>query len=271
MRRRALATGRGGRGQSGRRSTSPLAADDFPPLGGGGPSAAGASSGSWASIVGGGASASAPSSPSLRFASYNVLAQSLLEGNAQNYGTCAADALRAELRLPRVLAAAVALDADVVGMQEVEEFEDVFVPTLAAHGYRGAYKQRTGAEKTDGCALFWRHETLELEHLEAIEMRSLAEGVTPADEAQRLRKDNVALLGVFRERRSGRRVVVGCLHVLWNPSRGLREAPADPEVHAARGGARVGRRRCRSSSATSTARRARSCTAFSSTARSPPS
>ena len=29
-------------------------------------------------------------------------------------------------------------------------------------------------------------------------MRSLAEGVTPADEAQRLRKDNVALLGVFQ-------------------------------------------------------------------------
>ena len=171
--------------------------------------------------MGGGASTSAPPTPSLRFASYNVLAQSLLAGNAQNYGTCAADALRAELRLPRVLAAAVALDADVVGMQEVEDFEDVFVPTLAAHGYRGAYKQRTGAEKTDGCALFWRHETLELEHLEAIEMRSLAEGVTPADEAQRLRKDNVALLGVFRERRSGRRVVVGCLHVLWNPSRGL--------------------------------------------------
>ena len=65
--------------------------------------------------MGGGASTSAPPTPSLRFASYNVLAQSLLEGNAQNYGTCAADALRAELRLPRVLAAAVALDADVVG------------------------------------------------------------------------------------------------------------------------------------------------------------
>ena len=214
------------------RSAPPLAADDFPPLGGGGPSAAGASSGSWASIVGGGASSSAPPTPSLRFASYNVLAQSLLAGNAQNYGTCAADALRAELRLPRVLAAAVALDADVVGMQEVEDFEDVFVPTLAAHGYRGAYKQRTGAEKTDGCALFWRHEALELEHLEAIEMRLArrrrhARGrgaATPQGQRRAVGRLPRAAQRAPRHRRLPPRAV--------EPVARPREAPADPEVHA---------------------------------------
>ena len=60
----------------------------------------------------------------LRFASYNVLAQSLLQQNMQLYRKCHPKALDPVERSYSLLQHIVKLRADVLALQEVEKFEE---------------------------------------------------------------------------------------------------------------------------------------------------
>eukprot|EP00965_Chrysotila_dentata_P262193 6214498-Pleurochrysis_carterae.AAC.1 len=61
----------------------------------------------------------------LRVVSYNVLAQSLLNQTPQLYSNCSANALDAGLRRQRLVHLISNLDADIVALQEVEDFDNV--------------------------------------------------------------------------------------------------------------------------------------------------
>ena len=168
-----------------------------------------------------------PVAGSLRFASFNCLSQSLLEQNHDLlYRHSPPEALRRKPRLAALVDLVAGLQADVVGLQEVEpdEYRKTWVPRLGAMGYTGAFKQRTGEnrETPDGVALFWRAARLELQdEPEALEYARLAERVQDAREADELRnKHQVALLARLRDLATGRGVVVGVTHILWNPKRG---------------------------------------------------
>lgn len=168
-----------------------------------------------------------PVAGSLRFASFNCLSQSLLEQNHDMlYRHSPPDALRRRPRLAALIELVAGLQADVVGLQEVEpeEYRTAWLPRLGAMGYAGAFKQRTGDSKEtpDGVALFWRASRLELQHEpEALEYSRLAERAHDAREAEDLRnKHQVALLARLRDLATGRGLVVGTTHILWNPRRG---------------------------------------------------
>lgn len=158
----------------------------------------------------------------LRCTSWNILADSLMRSNRHLYVRCDSSALQIHIRLPRLLEQLSLLQSDVLGLQEVEYFDQNFAPWMSRTGYRGLFKKRTG-EQLDGVAIFFRESRFDLIHNEALEFRVLAEGCASQEEADRMRKDNVALICVLLDRWSGRELVVSCCHLLWNPKRGVRQ------------------------------------------------
>lgn len=161
------------------------------------------------------------SGSSFRIASWNVLADSLLQSNRELYARDDSSTLLEHVRQPQRLWLIGQLKADILGLQEVERFEQSLASSMARVGYRGIYKQRTGGQK-DGVAIFFRESRFELVYEEALEFRVLADGCASHEEADRMRKHNVALLVVLRDRwNAGRELLVSCCHLLWNPRRGL--------------------------------------------------
>jgi len=155
----------------------------------------------------------------LRVVSYNVLAQSLLNQTPQLYSNCSANALDAGLRRQRLVHLISNLDADIVALQEVEDFDNGLAAALASIGLSGAFKKRTGTP-TDGVAIFFRSSRLALLNKEEVEYRRLADSV-PAHMADKARKDNVALVLHLRDEAAGHELLACCTHILWNPKRGL--------------------------------------------------
>eukprot|EP00898_Chlorokybus_atmophyticus_P004523 jgi/Chlat1/5071/Chrsp33S05064 len=96
----------------------------------------------------------------VRVMQWNTLA----DGLAQNgdFVRTPESALEWEARGPLLLEEVLRADADLVCMQEVNHFDDFFLPKLQEHGYSGVFKpkkkspaQRYGLPP-DGCAVFYR-------------------------------------------------------------------------------------------------------------------
>ncbi|KAM7471152.1 hypothetical protein LguiA_009335 [Lonicera macranthoides] len=96
---------------------------------------------------------------------------------------------------------------DIICLQEVDNYYDL-LSTMEKAGYLGSYKRRTG-DAVDGCAIFWKADKFRLLDEESIEFKQYG------------LRDNVAQLAVFEMcKAESRRLVVGNIHVLYNPSRG---------------------------------------------------
>ncbi|CAF2199230.1 unnamed protein product [Brassica napus] len=106
---------------------------------------------------------------------------------------------------------------------EVDRFDDLD-SLLKLRGFEGVHKRRTG-EATDGCSIFWKEKLFKLLHHQEIEFDSFG------------LRNNVAQLCVLemncevpesklrvqsseQTSTSPRRLVVGNIHVLFNPKRG---------------------------------------------------
>lgn len=100
------------------------------------------------------------------------------------------------------------LNADVVALQEVEDFERCFRQPLRQAGLDGVFKQRTGGQQ-DGVVLLWRVARLALRHVEPVEYaHALTRHATDAADEQTLRKHNVGLVGIFFDRFVQRELVI---------------------------------------------------------------
>ncbi|XVF09616.1 hypothetical protein REPUB_Repub07fG0109200 [Reevesia pubescens] len=114
-------------------------------------------------------------------------------------------------------------NANILCFQEVDRFEDLD-DLLHKDGFKGVYKVRTGGAY-DGCALFWKDKKFTLLHEENVEFQDFG------------LRDNVAQLCVLkmnqhqsesnsRTKRAkmtpmqSRSLLVGNIHVLFNPNRG---------------------------------------------------
>ncbi|CAK8579564.1 unnamed protein product [Lathyrus sativus] len=96
---------------------------------------------------------------------------------------------------------------DIICLQEVDKYCELSDILIKA-GYAGSYKRRTG-DTSDGCAMFWKADKFRLLDGESIQYKDIG------------LRDNVAQLLVFEMRGSNsRRLVVGNIHVLYNPNRG---------------------------------------------------
>nr|GLL22005.1 carbon catabolite repressor protein 4 homolog 3 [Ipomoea trifida] len=102
------------------------------------------------------------------------------------------------------------LSPDIICLQEVDKYYDL-LNVLEKAGYAGSYKRRTG-DYVDGCAMFWKADKCQLLEGESIEFKQFG------------LRDNVAQLSVFEmpegSETGSRRVVIGNIHVLYNPHRG---------------------------------------------------
>ncbi|KAH1251768.1 Carbon catabolite repressor protein 4 3 [Glycine max] len=117
-------------------------------------------------------------------------------------------------------------DPDIICLQEVDKYFELSDIMVKA-GYAGSYKRRTG-DAADGCAMFWKADKFRLLEGESIQFKDIG------------LRDNVAQLSVFefehKQRLSSivlvfylfrqmcesdsRRMLVGNIHVLYNPNRG---------------------------------------------------
>ncbi|RID56000.1 hypothetical protein BRARA_G03229 [Brassica rapa] len=114
-------------------------------------------------------------------------------------------------------------NATILCLQEVDRFDDLD-SLLKLRGFEGVHKRRTG-EATDGCSIFWKEKLFKLLHHQEIEFDSFG------------LRNNVAQLCVLemncevpesklrvqsseQTSTSPRRLVVGNIHVLFNPKRG---------------------------------------------------
>ncbi|XP_057422298.1 carbon catabolite repressor protein 4 homolog 3 [Lotus japonicus] len=96
---------------------------------------------------------------------------------------------------------------DIICLQEVDKYLELS-NILVKAGYTGYYKRRTG-DSVDGCAMFWKADKFRLLDGESIQFKDIG------------LRDNVAQLLVFEMCESdSRRLLVGNIHVLYNPNRG---------------------------------------------------
>mmetsp|Transcript_101368 Transcript_101368/g.325767 ORF Transcript_101368/g.325767 Transcript_101368/m.325767 type:complete len:229 (+) Transcript_101368:87-773(+) len=102
--------------------------------------------------------------PRIRVMHFNALADCLakhapLLGPRRGF-RCTPEALSWEGRSERIKRELLRYDCDVLGVCEVDHYDDFFAPTLEPEGYDGAYKRKRSPAK-DGVAIFWRRRRLE--------------------------------------------------------------------------------------------------------------
>ncbi|KAI0492965.1 hypothetical protein KFK09_027241 [Dendrobium nobile] len=141
--------------------------------------------------------------------SYNILGVNNSLEHPDLYMNVPFDAMQWESRKRLICEEIRRWKADIVCLQEVDRYHDLEA-NMKNDGYIGRYKRRTGDAK-DGCAIFWKNRRFRLLEGREIEFKSLG------------LRDNVAQLLVFetgKQKIDSRRVVIGNIHILFNPKRG---------------------------------------------------
>lgn len=90
-------------------------------------------------------------------ASYNILAQSLLESHSYLYADHAEEHLQWPHRLSRIVAEIMALRPAILTLQEVQldHLDEIGAALVPLQYTRPLYKKRTAVEQKDGCAIFY--------------------------------------------------------------------------------------------------------------------
>ena len=156
----------------------------------------------------------APAGPTIRVVTYNVLANAYVK--RERYPRSTALALAPAPRRARLLDTIAALDADVYGLQEVdEEALSAIIARLGDH-YVAAYEKRHG--HVDGCAtLVRRSRLLSFSRHEALHYRA-REGV----------RDGVALF--VHLQLGARALVIANTHLAWQAEPASGSAATDTHV-----------------------------------------
>ncbi|KAF8111365.1 hypothetical protein N665_0076s0338 [Sinapis alba] len=114
-------------------------------------------------------------------------------------------------------------NATILCLQEVDRFDDLDC-LLKNRGFQGVHKRRTG-EASDGCSIFWKENLFKLLHHQEIEFDrfGLRNNVAQLCVLEMNCEDPESKLPVQSSEQtstSSRRLVVGNIHVLFNPKRG---------------------------------------------------
>ncbi|KAB2001605.1 hypothetical protein ES319_D11G005200v1 [Gossypium barbadense] len=140
-------------------------------------------------------------------ASYNILGDRNASKHKDLYLNVPSNYIRWGYRKRVLCEEIMRWNPDIICMQEVDKYFDLR-NTMEKAGYVGSYKRRTG-DNVDGCATFWKPDKFRLLERESIGFKGFG------------LRDNVAQLSVFEMCRvESRRLVVGNIHVLYNPSCG---------------------------------------------------
>ncbi|GAA0153083.1 mRNA polyadenylation factor [Lithospermum erythrorhizon] len=155
------------------------------------------------------------------FVSYNILGVENAEKHEDLYKNVQPEYLDWDHRKRLLRKEIKKYNAGVLCLQEVDRFDEL-ERLLRKDGFAGVYMARTG-EASDGCAIFWKSELFTLLHEENIQFQRFG------------LRHNVAQFCVFKMNLnnsssssktqnskgiSSKKIVVGNIHVLFNPNRG---------------------------------------------------
>ncbi|CAM6095623.1 unnamed protein product [Calypogeia fissa] len=173
----------------------------------------------------------------VRIVSYNILAQVYVK--SVNFPTSPRASLRWKNRSEAVVSRLLSLDADLLCLQEVDEFDTFYKQALRRAGYESIYIQR-GNQKRDGCCIFFRDSKVSLLTNEVIDYNDLVPPL-PEDDTQggiaedsggnnaqergdlndvrvRLQRDCVGIIAAFRPVDAPTRIlIVANTHIFWDP------------------------------------------------------
>ncbi|KAE8726591.1 Carbon catabolite repressor protein 4-like protein 5 [Hibiscus syriacus] len=155
--------------------------------------------------------------------SYNILGVENVEKHPDLYLNVPQKFLEWDWRKDLICKEVNCYNADILCFQEVDRFKDLD-DLLCKDGFKGVYKARTG-DACDGCALFWNHKKFTLLHEENIDFRdfdlrdNVAQFCVLKTKQHQPKSNSHANPSKIKKRRS-RRLLVGNIHVLFNPNRG---------------------------------------------------
>lgn len=143
---------------------------------------------------------------------YNVLCQQLLNANMYLYKDCNAEHLQWQYRWTLFQYEITEMNPDILTLQEVQcnHYHELYLPWFTHLGYQGVYKKRTGNQKADGCAIFFRKEKFTL--LESISIE-FCQPHTFLD------RDNIGLVCSLKSTQNDTSICVATTHLLFNPRR----------------------------------------------------
>lgn len=159
---------------------------------------------------------------------YNILCNAYVD--ASSFGYVPSWALSWDYRKELIMQEILQTSADVICLQEVElqQYDELFLPTLQQHGYEGVFLQKTRAKTmsdwerkvVDGCATFYRTEKFHLEEVYKVEFGQLAmNNIVKSDLLYNrvMNRDNVALLCRLTLKAEGYQILIGNVHIHWDP------------------------------------------------------
>ncbi|XP_024992001.1 carbon catabolite repressor protein 4 homolog 4 isoform X1 [Cynara cardunculus var. scolymus] len=178
-----------------------------------------------------------------RVVSYNILAQVYVKSSKFPYSP--APCLKWKARSSVVLDVLKSLDADILCLQELDEYDNFYKEKVEKHGYSSIYIKRSG-RKSDGCGIFYKHKKLELiveeridyndlanlildepsrvEQKKALDTNNKEQGKTqgdlgdPNDPYVRLKRDCVGIMAAFKFKNPCQHyVIVANTHLYWDP------------------------------------------------------
>ncbi|KAA0058059.1 carbon catabolite repressor protein 4-like protein 3 isoform X1 [Cucumis melo var. makuwa] len=139
--------------------------------------------------------------------SYNILAERNTWKHRGLYPNVPSPYLKWNHRKRVICEELLMWNPDIICLQEVDKYFDVS-EIMEKAGYVGSYTRRTG-DAIDGCAIFWKADKFRLIDEESIKFKMFN------------LRDNVAQLSVLEMfKANSRRLLIGNIHVLYNPSRG---------------------------------------------------
>jgi len=145
--------------------------------------------------------------------SYNILAPIYVEQQKHLYADVDESILAWENRWNGIKAEVLLHSPDIVTLQEVQFFRDVFIkdirPWFEQLGYDHVSKQRTN-DRDDGCAIFVNSEKFLITFSESVEYNK---------NAPNLDKDNVGLILGLQTVKGGKQLLVATTHLLFSPRR----------------------------------------------------
>ncbi|XP_030747310.1 protein angel homolog 2 [Sitophilus oryzae] len=144
--------------------------------------------------------------------SYNVLAQDLIEQHLYLYKYHNQKTLEWKIRWRNLYEEISKILPDIMCLQEVQESHLTdYYNKFEFLGYKGLYKKRTGMT-TDGCAIFYQADKVNLVEYETVEFFQPYVGV--------LNRDNVAIIAKFSPKNQPENeFIVATTHLLYNPKR----------------------------------------------------
>ncbi|KAF2278492.1 uncharacterized protein EI97DRAFT_256322 [Westerdykella ornata] len=162
--------------------------------------------------------------------SYNILCDKYC--TQSQYGYTPSAALSWETRRETILGELRHRDADICCLQEIdqESFNNYFRGELAHNDYKGVFwpksRARTMTEKdaklVDGCAIFYKNSKFILLDKQLIDFANAAIN-RPDMKGEHdifnrvMPRDDIAVVAFLENRTTGTRLIVGNVHVFWNP------------------------------------------------------